>query len=151
MNELIITNKDWIDFSTDNNGMCILTYNLGKLIKPVNEDADIGYIVMIVKAAMEISMKNTGNVKYHAIIRLKGASLFTLPSKVIIKTIKVLEKELPETICYFDIYDVEDKYIFIWDAIKSFIDKDTIKKITIHTTKGKVISSVENLEKNLNN
>ena len=57
---LEVTNKDWIEFSTDESGLCVLTYQFNKLIKPVSEDADIGYMVMIINAATEISLKNTG-------------------------------------------------------------------------------------------
>ena len=145
---LEITNKDWIEFSSTDNGMCILDYNLNKLVKPKNEDVDIGFIVMILKSAIEVSNQNTGSPKYIARINLRDTSIFNLQIGTIIKVIRTLQKEIPDTICDIIINDVEDKYIFIWNGIKSFIDKETLHKIKIYTCSGKLIS-VENLEKNL--
>lgn len=151
MNDLEITNKDWIKFSTDSARRCVLDYNVGELKKPKNEEADISYVLMVVRAAVEITNKNIGEKNHTANVRLRNLNLSVCPIKLTVKVIKTLQFELENCVYDLNIYDVDHKYVFIWDAIKNFVDKDTLKKITIYTTNGKKLTSVENLEKNLNN
>ena len=106
---------------------------------------------MIVRAAIEITNKNMGEKNHTANVRLKNLNLSVCPIKLTIKAIKILQTELENCVFDLNMYDVDQKYIFVWDAIKNFVDKDTLKKITIYTTDGKKLNSVENLEKNLNN
>ena len=148
---LEITNKDWIDFNTDESGRCILKYNIGKLITPKNEDADIAYIILMIQAATEINNKAIGEKNHIAHISLENATVFTCPIKLTVKIIRTLQEKLPTSLYKLNIYDAEEKYIFIWDSIKGFMHKDTLVKTTIYTKNGKKITNVENLEKNLSN
>ena len=106
---------------------------------------------MIVRAAIEITNKNMGEKNHTANVRLKNLNLSSYPIKLTIKAIKILQTELVDCVFDLNVYDVDKKYLFVWDTIKSFVDKDTLQKITIYTTDGKKLNSVENLEKNLNN
>tara|TARA_Y100000591_G_C21418869_1_gene491182 strand:+ start:20 stop:475 length:456 start_codon:yes stop_codon:yes gene_type:complete len=151
MNDLEITNKNWIQFGSSSNGRCVLEYNVGELKKAKNEEADISYVIMIVRAAIEITNKNMGEKNHTANVRLKNLNLSSYPIKLTIKAIKILQTELVDCVFDLNVYDVDKKYLFVWDTIKSFVDKDTLQKITIYTTDGKKLNSVENLEKNLNN
>ena len=147
-----VTNENWIDICSDEDGTCVLVCNLGKLVKPEDEDADIAAMLVYTDAALKISQNNINVPIFNLTISLKDLNINNIQIRTIIKTISVIQKERPDTVNKIKITNIEKKYIFIWDAVKHFIDKDTLEKITLETTDGSIINDVKNIEeKNLSN
>ena len=143
--DLKITNKDWIDMTCNDDGFCILVYNMSKLVKPKDEDVDISAMLMFINTAIEISYKNVGRREYIAQVRLQNLELKNIQINLIIKTIKILQEKMKNVLYELSIYDVEDKYTFVWESIKSFIDKDLLPKIKIYTKSGKTLVGTDNI------